>query len=247
MSFTIYPAIDIRGGKCVRLKQGDYGQETVYGDDPVQIAEQFIEAGAEWIHVVDLDAARSGELVNLPVIERLVKHSSIPIQVGGGVRNLERLQRLLDLGVSRVVVGSAAIDDPQFVREALQKHGQQMALGLDARDGYVATHGWLKTSQVKAEDLARELVSYGAETFIFTDIARDGMLSGVHVEAVVSLAQATGKQVIASGGVRELADVERLLQVSDQGVAGVIIGKAIYTKNLPLAAAIEMAKEVKRA
>ncbi|SFI63250.1 1-(5-phosphoribosyl)-5-[(5-phosphoribosylamino)methylideneamino]imidazole-4-carboxamide isomerase [Thermoflavimicrobium dichotomicum] len=245
MSFTIYPAIDIRGGKCVRLKQGDYGQETVYGEDPLQIAEQFIQAGAEWIHVVDLDAARSGELINLPVIKKLVQNSSVPVQVGGGVRDMERLERWLDLGVRRVVIGSAAIDNPSFVRQALERYGSQIAVGLDAREGYVATHGWLDTSHVKAEELACEMIRYGAETFIFTDISRDGMLSGVNIEAVVALAEATKKQVIASGGVRSLEDIERLLAVRPKGVAGVIIGKALYTNKIRLNDAIQMVREAK--
>ncbi|RAL24500.1 1-(5-phosphoribosyl)-5-[(5-phosphoribosylamino)methylideneamino]imidazole-4-carboxamide isomerase [Thermoflavimicrobium daqui] len=243
MSFTIYPAIDLRNGKCVRLTQGDYGQETIYCEDPRQMVEQFIQAGAKWIHMVDLDAARTGEPINLPIIEKLVESSSVPIQVGGGVRNLERLHRLLDLGVSRIVIGSAAIDDPKFVRLALQVAGDKIALGIDARDGMVATHGWLQTSKVTAQDLANEMVQYGAETFIFTDISRDGMLSGVNVEAVRSLAEACGKQVIASGGVRSLEDIRKLAPYQDQGVTGVIIGKALYTHQVQLEEAIQVARE----
>lgn len=244
MSFVLYPAIDIRGGKCVRLTQGDYGRETVYAEDPLEMAERWIEAGAEWLHLVDLDAARSGEMVNLPVIEKLVRASSIPVQVGGGVRDMERLKKLLGIGVSRVVIGSAAIDHPEFVREALSQYGSQIAIGLDARDGKVATHGWLDLSEVRVEELAREMVSCGAETFIFTDISRDGMLSGVNVEAVRKLAQACGKSVIASGGVRSLEDIRRLAQVQGEGVAGAIIGKALYTEAIQLSEALKAAAEV---
>lgn len=246
MSFILYPAIDIRGGKCVRLTQGDYGQETVYGEDPVAVAAQWMEAGAEWIHIVDLDAARSGELVNLPVIEAIVKTCRIPVQVGGGVRDMDRLQRLLHLGVSRVVIGSAAIDHPGFVEESLSQYGKQIAIGIDAREGKVATHGWLDTSEVTAEELARKMVEYGAETFIFTDISRDGMLSGVNVEAVRALARACGKEVIASGGVRSLADLRQLAKLQQEGIAGVIIGKALYTGAIRLEEALAVTREVNR-
>jgi phosphoribosylformimino-5-aminoimidazole carboxamide ribotide isomerase len=246
-SFTLYPAIDIRGGKCVRLKQGDYAQETVYGEDPVKIAEGFIRNGAQWIHVVDLDAARSGEMVNLPIIQRLVQNSSVPIQVGGGIRNMKRLEHLLEIGVERVVIGSAAIDDPEFARLALGKYGGRIAIGIDARDGWVATHGWLETSQVRADQLAIKMVEFGAETFIFTDIARDGMLTGANIDAVVSLAEACGKSVIASGGVDSLADLRRLAQYQERGIVGAIIGKALYTQKIQLSEAIQVVREAEMA
>ncbi|MBA4496214.1 1-(5-phosphoribosyl)-5-[(5-phosphoribosylamino)methylideneamino]imidazole-4-carboxamide isomerase [Paenactinomyces guangxiensis] len=245
MGFILYPAIDIRGGKCVRLIQGDYYRETVYGEDPVAVAERWINAGARWLHIVDLDAARSGELANLPVIEKLTQISPVPIQVGGGVRDMDRLQRLLDIGISRVVIGSAAIDNPGFVRDALTQYGKQIAIGLDARDGKVATHGWLDTSEVQAEELARDMADYGAETFIFTDISRDGMLSGANVEAVRNLAQACGKAVIASGGVRSVEDIRQLAGARAEGVAGAIIGKALYTGSIQLTEALAAAAEVK--
>src|SRR5690606_11641137 len=187
MSFVLYPAIDLRGGKCVRLYEGDYGAETVYDADPVNVARKWAAAGAEWLHVVDLDAARTGEPVNLPVIREMASRVDIPIQAGGGVRSMERLEMFLDAGVQRVILGSAAIDDPRFVREALARYGDRIALGIDARDGRVATHGWLETTEVTAEALAREMVRRGAETFIFTDISRDGTLSGPNVEAILSL------------------------------------------------------------
>ncbi|TCS95699.1 1-(5-phosphoribosyl)-5-[(5-phosphoribosylamino)methylideneamino]imidazole-4-carboxamide isomerase [Hazenella coriacea] len=240
MGFTIYPAIDLRNGKCVRLTQGDYQQETIYSDDPVRVAEEWIQAGAEWIHVVDLDAARSGELVNLPVIQQMVQACEAKIQVGGGVRDFERLELLLQSGVERVIIGSAAIDDVEFVREALGKYRGQIAIGLDAREGLVATHGWLHTSQVPVEELALKMVEFGAEVFIFTDISRDGMLSGVNIQAVKQVAQICGKTVIASGGVRSLDDIRQLAR---DGISGAIVGKALYTHTIQLNEALSMVKE----
>ncbi|SHE94951.1 1-(5-phosphoribosyl)-5-[(5-phosphoribosylamino)methylideneamino] imidazole-4-carboxamide isomerase [Seinonella peptonophila] len=243
MKFTLYPAIDIRGGRCVRLKQGDYQQETIYADDPVQVAERFVQEGAEWIHVVDLDGAREGELINLQVIRNMVQATGIPIQVGGGVRDMDRLERLLSIGVDRIIIGSAAIDHPEFVAQALRAYGRRIAIGIDARDGMVATHGWLDTSKISAEKCAIEMANLGAETFIFTDIARDGMLSGVNVEAVAALAKACGREVIASGGVRSLTDIKQLASVSTDGVGGVIIGKALYTHAFQLLEALTVARQ----
>ncbi|MGI6125677.1 MAG: 1-(5-phosphoribosyl)-5-[(5-phosphoribosylamino)methylideneamino]imidazole-4-carboxamide isomerase [Planifilum sp.] len=238
MSFVLYPAIDLRGGKCVRLYQGDYGAETVYDADPVNVARKWAAAGAEWLHVVDLDAARTGEPVNLPVIREMASRVDIPIQAGGGVRSMERLEMFLDAGVQRVILGSAAIDDPRFVREALARYGDRIALGIDARDGRVATHGWLETTEVTAEALAREMVRRGAETFIFTDISRDGTLSGPNVEAILSLARACGRRVIASGGVRDAEDLLRLARHAGEGIAGAVVGRALYTGDLELGEAL---------
>lgn len=245
MSFTIYPAIDLRGGKCVRLIQGDYHQETVYGEDPVQMALRWQEQGADWLHLVDLDAAKTGELTNLAVIEQIVESLSIPVQVGGGIRNLERLEYLLNRGVARVIIGSAAVDQPDFVKEALHRFAENIAIGIDARDGKVATHGWLKSSQVTAEELAQEMVKYGAQRFIFTDIARDGMLSGVNVQAIRQLAQACGKEVIASGGVRSMDDLQTLAAYQREGISGAIVGKALYTGHISLMDAQNWTKEAR--
>lgn len=243
MSFIIYPAIDLRGGKCVRLKQGDYNKETVYSEDPLKMAQVFIDQGAEWLHVVDLDAARTGGMENALIIQKMVQFSSIPVQIGGGVRNMERLKRLLELGVSRVVIGSAAIDDPDFVKKALKQYPQHIAIGLDGRNGYIATHGWLKTSQVKVTDLAQKMSDWGAETFIFTDISRDGMLTGPNIEAVRNLARACGKTVIASGGVHREEDLKQLAGNRHEGVQGAIVGKALYTGAISLPSAIRVTKE----
>lgn len=236
--FTIYPAIDIRGGKCVRLVQGDYNRETVYRDNPVEAALEWEQQGAEWIHLVDLDGAKAGEPVNDRIIADIAAGVKIPVQVGGGIRTLDSVRRLLDAGVSRVIIGTAAIENRSFVYELLDKYGEQTAIGIDARDGYVATRGWLETSEVKAEDLARELAERGARTFIFTDISRDGMMSGPNVEAIVRLAQVSGQEVIASGGVSAIDDLVRLAAERDRGVAGAIVGKALYTGSIDLGEAI---------
>ncbi|KIL46516.1 1-(5-phosphoribosyl)-5-[(5-phosphoribosylamino)methylideneamino] imidazole-4-carboxamide isomerase [Jeotgalibacillus alimentarius] len=239
MSFTVYPAIDMRGGKCVRLTQGDYAQETIYGDSPFDMAKQFVDEGAEWIHMVDLDGAKDGKRVNDVFVERVVKELPARVQVGGGIRKEEDVVHYLDQGVDRVIIGSLAVTNPSLVKEWLKKYGDRIAIGLDAKNGYVATHGWIETSELKAVDLGKELAEAGAETFIFTDIATDGMLSGPNVDAVVELAECTGAEVIASGGVSSLEDLRTLQAVSGMGVTGAIVGKAIYTNKFTVKQAIE--------
>lgn len=229
MSFTIYPAIDMRGGKCVRLKQGDYNQETVYGDSPFDMAKSFVEEGADWIHMVDLDGAKDGKRINDRFVIEAAKNLSAKVQIGGGIRSEEDVLHYLDSGVDRVIIGSLAVSNTALVKEWLGKYGSRIAIGLDAKDGYVATHGWIETSSLKAVDLGRELAEAGAETFIFTDIATDGMLSGPNIEAAVQLAEETGKQVILSGGVSSLADLKDAKRYEEKGVSGAIVGKAIYT------------------
>lgn len=238
MSFTLYPAIDLRGGRCVRLVQGDFARETVYGEDPVQIACRWEKEGARWLHVVDLDAAKTGDLVNLSAVQEILHGVSIPVQVGGGVRDLKRLEKLLSLGVSRVVIGSAAIDNPLFVKEALRHYGDRLALSLDAREGKVATHGWLETSENRVEDLGCEMADHGAETFIFTDISRDGTRTGPNIAGVRALAEATGKEVIASGGVGHLDHLTALARLAPLGVKGSILGKSLYTGDVDLQAGL---------
>ncbi|MCM3714609.1 1-(5-phosphoribosyl)-5-[(5-phosphoribosylamino)methylideneamino]imidazole-4-carboxamide isomerase [Halalkalibacter oceani] len=238
--FVIYPAIDMRDGKCVRLKQGDYNEETVYGDSPFAMAQQFVEEGAEWIHMVDLDGAKAKKRINHEYVLRVAKELDVRVQVGGGIRTADDVAYYLDQGVDRVILGSVAVNDPAFTKEMLATYGgERIAIGLDARDGYVATEGWLETSSVKAETLAQELARFGAEVFIFTDISRDGMLSGPNTEAITALAEATGKQVIASGGVSSLADLTELRQRSKRGVSGAIVGKALYTNQFTLAEALK--------
>ncbi|MGG0823660.1 1-(5-phosphoribosyl)-5-[(5-phosphoribosylamino)methylideneamino]imidazole-4-carboxamide isomerase [Paenibacillus turicensis] len=238
MSFIIYPAIDIRGGKCVRLVQGDYNQETVYNENPVEVAKAWEQQGGSYIHLVDLDGAKAGYPVNDELIGQIARAVGVPVQVGGGIRDLESVKRLLSLGVSRVIIGTAAIEDEAFTSAVLQQYGDQVAIGIDARDGYVATRGWLNTSSIQAVELAQQLAAKGAETFIFTDISRDGMMQGPNVEAIVNLAKVSGKTVIASGGVTVQDDLLALARYKDQGVGGAIVGKALYTGNISLEKAI---------
>ncbi|MED4534029.1 1-(5-phosphoribosyl)-5-[(5-phosphoribosylamino)methylideneamino]imidazole-4-carboxamide isomerase [Metabacillus fastidiosus] len=240
--FIIYPAIDMRGGKCVRLLQGDYNKETVYGDSPFDMAKQFSDAGASWIHMVDLDGAKEAKLVNHQYVLDVAKKLPSKVQIGGGIRTEEAVDFYLENGVDRVILGSAAISNPDFVKKMLSKYGEKIAIGIDAKDGYVSTEGWLNTSNVKATDLGKELAAAGAEVFIFTDIATDGMLSGPNVKAVVEMAEATGKEVIASGGVSSLQDLKTLAEYREKGVQGAIVGKAIYTNQFTVQEAL---KEVK--
>lgn len=238
MAFIVYPAIDLRGGQCVRLHQGDYGQETVYGENPVEVALDWEKQGAEWIHLVDLDGAKAGSPVQASLVGEIAKAVNVPVQVGGGLRTRADVERLLALGVSRVILGTAAIEDRAFVTEVLKAYGDRVAIGIDARNGFVATRGWLETSEVKAGDLAKALADEGARTFIFTDISRDGTLKGPNVEAIVRMAEISGQSVIASGGVSQLSDLTGLAGFEASGVSGAIVGKALYTGNVDLAEAI---------
>ncbi|RNB80018.1 1-(5-phosphoribosyl)-5-[(5-phosphoribosylamino)methylideneamino]imidazole-4-carboxamide isomerase [Brevibacillus fluminis] len=235
MSFTIYPAIDIRGGKCVRLFQGDYAQETVYGESPLDVAKQWVEQGANWLHLVDLDGAKAGQPVHAELVLSIARSVDVPVQIGGGIRTLDDVAAYLEGGVARVIIGTAALENRAFMEQALSRYGNKIAIGLDCRKGFVATRGWLETSDVKAEDLARELVQLGAETFIYTDISRDGTLTGPNIEEIVSLARATSKQVIASGGVSVEQDLFALANYAADGVGGAIVGKALYTDAINLA------------
>ncbi|QPA30640.1 1-(5-phosphoribosyl)-5-[(5-phosphoribosylamino)methylideneamino]imidazole-4-carboxamide isomerase [Thermaerobacillus caldiproteolyticus] len=239
-AFTIYPAIDMRGGKCVRLLQGDYNKETVYGDSPVDMAALFTEQGATWIHMVDLDGAKEGKRVNDRFVLEVVKQLNVNVQIGGGIRTEEDIVYYLENGVARVILGSAAIANPPFVKEMLKKYGERIAVGIDAKNGFVATEGWLNTSNVKATELGKELAEAGAQTFIFTDIATDGMLSGPNIQAVAEMARMTEKSVIASGGVSSLADIKALKEFTKDGVVGAIVGKALYTKQFTVAEALKV-------
>jgi phosphoribosylformimino-5-aminoimidazole carboxamide ribotide isomerase len=241
-TFTIYPAIDIRGGQCVRLYKGDYAQETVYGH-PLDMASKWVDQGAQWIHLVDLDGAKEGKPVNDDLIVGIAKEVPVPVQIGGGIRDIRQVDAYLSQGVQRIILGTSAIKQPEFVKEALKEFGSHIVIGLDARNGYVATEGWLEASQVKTEDLALRLAEQGAETFIFTDISKDGTLTGPNLEDTVKLAECTGKEVIASGGVSTLKDLQELAHLRDRGVTGAIVGKALYQSVFNLEEAIQMIKE----
>src|SRR4051794_9340360 len=236
MSLTIYPAIDMRGGKCVRLLQGDYDKETVYGDSPFEMAKSFADAGAAWIHMVDLDGAKDGKRVNDRFVIEAAQNLDAKVQIGGGIRSEEDILHYLENGVDRVIIGSIAVSNPEFAIEMIAKYGAKIAVGIDAKNGYVATHGWLDTSSVKAVELGKRFADAGAETFIFTDIATDGTLAGPNIEAVCELAEVTGKNVIASGGVSSLADLQAIAQ---KGIRGAIVGKALYENRFTLLEALE--------
>ena len=239
----IYPAIDIRGGRCVRLTEGRFDAETVFADDPAEMALKWAGLGAEFLHLVDLDGALAGEGKNVPVIQRILKSVSIPVQLGGGIRNLETIEKLLELGVTRLILGSAAVKNPELVAEACKKYPGHIAVGIDAKNGEVAIEGWGQGSGVAATELAKKMASFGVETIIYTDISRDGMLSGVNVEATAALARACGVPIIASGGVASIEDIRRVKAVESDGVQGCIIGKAIYTGAVDLKEALALAKE----
>lgn len=239
----IYPAIDIRGGRCVRLTEGRFDAETVFADDPAEMALKWAACGAQWLHLVDLDGALAGEGKNLPVIERILQSVKLPVQLGGGIRNMQAIDKLLTLGVRRVILGSAAVKNPELVAEACRQYPGHIAVGIDAKNGDVAIEGWGRGSGVAAVDLAKQMAAYGVDKIIFTDISRDGMLSGVNAEATAALARACGIEIIASGGVASLEDIRRVKAVEADGVTGCIIGKAIYTGAVDLREALALAKE----
>jgi phosphoribosylformimino-5-aminoimidazole carboxamide ribotide isomerase len=235
MTLTIYPAIDMRGGNCVRLLQGDYDKETIYGDSPFDMARAFAADGAEWIHMVDLDGAKDGKRINDRFVIEAAKQLKVKVQIGGGIRTEADILHYLENGITRVIIGSIAVSNPEFAIEMIKKYGEQIVVGIDAKNGYVATHGWLTTSEVKAVDLSTRFADAGAGTFIFTDIATDGTLSGPNIAAVCEMAEVTGKTVIASGGVSSLADLRAL---NAEGVKGAIVGKALYENRFTLKEAL---------
>lgn len=233
----IYPAIDIKDGKCVRLVQGLYSDMTVYSDNPLEMAMKFEQAGAQFLHTVDLDGARNGEPVNLDVIAEIAAALKIPVQLGGGVRNLKTLENAFEKGISRIILGTAAVKNPDFVKKALQQYGDKIAVGIDAKDGKVAIEGWEETSDFTAVAFARKMQKLGAKTIIYTDISRDGMLAGPNLNAMEEMVRAIEIEVIASGGVKGIDDIKNL---KETGVAGVIVGKALYTGNIDLKEAIQL-------
>ncbi|MFO7918326.1 MAG: 1-(5-phosphoribosyl)-5-[(5-phosphoribosylamino)methylideneamino]imidazole-4-carboxamide isomerase [Anaerolineae bacterium] len=226
----VYPAIDLREGRCVRLQQGDAEVETVFADDPTEAARRWAAEGAEWLHVVNLDGALGASgAANVTALERIMEAVDLPIQFGGGLRSLEDIECLLDMGVMRVILGTVAVRDPQIVEQAVITHGaQRIVVGIDARDGLVAIHGWVDTSDVRAVALAQRMRDLGVERVVYTDVKRDGMLSGVNVSATLELARASGLCVIASGGVSSLEDICALKAYEREGIEGVIIGMALY-------------------
>lgn len=237
----IFPAIDIRGGKCVRLLKGDFEKETVFSDKPEEMAKKWQAQGAEFLHLVDLDGALAGKSQNLATVEKILAAVDIPVELGGGIRTLESIDEVLALGVRRVILGSVAVRDPELVKTACAKYGDRIVVGIDAKDGIVAVDGWGVSGDVEATALAKEMKKAGVKTIIYTDISRDGTLAGVNVEATAKLARESGVAVVASGGVKSIADIEALKPYEKDGIEGVIVGKSIYMGTLDLAKAIEIA------
>ena len=242
----LIPAIDLKDGQCVRLEQGDMNVATTFGLDPAAMARRWVAAGARRLHLVDLNGAFAGKPVNEPAIKAILREvgNQIPVQLGGGIRDLDTIERYLDDGISTIIIGTAAVKSPGFLKDACTAFGGHIIVGLDARDGKVATDGWSKLTGHEVIDLARKFQDYGIEGVIYTDIGRDGMLTGINIDATVKLAQALTIPVIASGGLSDIADIERLCAVESEGISGVICGRAIYTGALDFAAAQRRADEL---
>ncbi|NYT22470.1 1-(5-phosphoribosyl)-5-[(5-phosphoribosylamino)methylideneamino]imidazole-4-carboxamide isomerase [Alcaligenaceae bacterium] len=242
----LIPAIDLKDGRCVRLRQGDLDDVTIFSDTPAVMAEQWLDQGARRLHLVDLNGAVAGKPKNEAAIKAIIDTvpEDIPVQIGGGIRDLDTIERYLDNGISYVIIGTAAVKDPGFLHDACSAFPGKIIVGLDARDGKVATDGWSKLTRHDVQDLARKFEDYGVESIIYTDIGRDGMLSGVNIEATVRLARSVSIPIIASGGVTDLRDIEALCAVESEGVEGAILGRSIYEGTLDFAAAQERADEL---
>ncbi|MFJ5369376.1 1-(5-phosphoribosyl)-5-[(5-phosphoribosylamino)methylideneamino]imidazole-4-carboxamide isomerase [Bosea sp. CER48] len=238
-AMILFPAIDLKEGRCVRLKQGDMAQATVFNDDPAAQAAAFEAQGFQWLHVVDLDGAFAGKPMNAAAVEAILKRVAFPVQLGGGIRDMKTVAGWLDKGIRRVIIGTAAVRDPGFVREAARAYPGQVAVGIDARDGFVAVEGWAETSSLAAADLGKRFEDAGVAAIIYTDIARDGMLQGINWEGTIALAQAVSIPVIASGGLASMADIERLCADDAAILEGAITGRALYDGRIDPAAALK--------
>ncbi|HSP23697.1 MAG TPA: 1-(5-phosphoribosyl)-5-[(5-phosphoribosylamino)methylideneamino]imidazole-4-carboxamide isomerase [Saliniramus sp.] len=239
-SVILFPAIDLKEGRCVRLVQGDMEQATVFNDDPADQAATFEKQGFTWLHVVDLDGAFAGQPMNGNAVDAILARIEIPVQLGGGIRDMRTVEAWLEKGVARVVIGTAAVRDPTFVREAARLYPGKIAVGIDAKNGHVAVEGWAQTSALTAEELGRRFEDAGVAAIIYTDIARDGILKGLNIEMTLALAQAVSIPVIASGGLASIADIERLLEPDCKALAGAISGRALYDGRINPAEALEM-------
>lgn len=241
----VIPAIDLKDGQCVRLRQGRMEDSTVFGDDPVSMAKRWVDAGCRRLHLVDLNGAFAGTPVNGEAVTAIAKaFPGLPIQIGGGIRTLETIEHYVKAGVSYVIIGTKAVKEPAFVKEACQAFPGKVIVGLDAQNGFVATDGWAEVSDIQAVDLAKQFKNDGVSSIVYTDIARDGMMQGVNVEATVKLAQEGGIPVIASGGVTNIEDIRQLAQVAKQGILGAITGRAIYEGTLDVHEAQTLADQI---
>ena len=240
----LYPAIDLKGGQCVRLLRGDMAQATVYGDDPAAQASSFARAGAQWLHVVDLDGAFAGQAVNgAAVCAILAAVAPLPVQLGGGIRDRAGIEGWLDAGIARVILGTVAVRDPALVREAARAHPGRVAVGIDARNGKVAVEGWAEATEMEVIELAHRMADAGVAAIVYTDIERDGALGGANVAATAALARACGVPVIASGGIGSLDDIRAVKAAAASGIAGVIVGRALYDGRVALAEALALLAE----
>lgn len=243
----LIPAIDLKDGHCVRLKQGDMDQSTTFGEDPAAMARRWVDAGARRLHLVDLNGAFAGKPKNYAAVKSILREvgDEIPVQLGGGIRDLDTIEKYIDGGLRYVIIGTAAVKNPGFLKDACSAFGGHIIVGLDAKDGKVATDGWSKLTGHEVVDLAKKFEDWGVESIVYTDIGRDGMLSGINIEATVKLAQALTIPVIASGGLSNMCDIEQLCAVESEGVEGVICGRAIYSGDLDFAAAQARADELR--
>ena len=241
----LFPAIDLKEGRCVRLIQGDMAQATVFNDDPAAQAEAFARQGFAWLHVVDLDGAFAGRPMNAAAVEAILRRVTIPVQLGGGIRDLRTVEGWLAKGIARVIIGTAAVRDPDFVREAARLHPGRIAVGIDAKEGRVAVEGWAETSSMTAEDLGRRFEDAGVAAIVYTDIARDGILTGLNIPATLALAKAVSIPVIASGGLASMADIERLLEPDCARLAGAITGRALYDGRIDPAEALARIRQAR--
>lgn len=236
----LYPAIDLKDGQCVRLLKGDMAKATVYNHDPAAQAAAFEAMGFKYLHVVDLNGAVSGDLVNKPAVQSILKQVNIPVQLGGGIRTMEGIDSWIDAGISRVILGTIAVKYPALVKEAAKAYPGKIAVGIDAKGGMVATHGWVETSTVKAVDLARQFEDAGVSAIIYTDIARDGTLGGPNLDETAALAEAVSIPVILSGGMSTLRDIAAVNARKDSGIEGIILGRALYEKTIDPKAALQL-------
>jgi phosphoribosylformimino-5-aminoimidazole carboxamide ribotide isomerase len=236
---TLYPAIDLKEGKAVRLRRGEMAEATIYSDAPEAMAKRFSAAGCQWLHVVDLDGAFAGRAVNGAAVRAILASTSVPVQLGGGIRDMRAITEWLEAGVRRVILGSAAVKAPDLVREACRRFPGQVAVAIDARDGRVAAEGWAETTEIAARELALRFEDAGAAALIYTDIGRDGMLAGLDLERTIALARSVQTPVIASGGVGSVADLELLRERTEGSLAGVIVGRALYDGRIRIAEALE--------
>jgi phosphoribosylformimino-5-aminoimidazole carboxamide ribotide isomerase len=228
MSFTVFPAVDISGGKCVRLLQGRFGTETVYSDDPAKVAIGFSRAGARWLHIVDLDGAKTGERINRELVLEVIKAASCPVQAGGGLRTLDDVEEVLAAGANRAVLGTIALEDPEEMARACKRYGERIAVSLDARGGELASHGWTVGTGVPVLDAVKSFETAGVARFIYTDVSRDGTMSGPDIKGLMRLKEATELPVVASGGIASLDDLKQVARLASEGISGAIVGRAFY-------------------